>query len=162
MDKFITLTTKLTNPKVPVDAKLKEICLTTSALIQGAHRVSLWCFDENFESIESLICYDTIKHEFTSKQVLKKSDFGDYFTGILQNEVINAPSARSHEHTQCFTEPYFKPLEIYSLLDVILHQDFSPYGVICCETVGQETQWSDENVEMLKKIARASSMYFFK
>jgi len=162
MDPFIKLATKLTNPNVSIEDKLKEICLTTSSLIKGADRVSLWCFDEDFESIQSLICYDSVNRNFTSEQVLKKSDFNDYFSGILENDVINAPQARSHKLTKCFNEPYFIPLEIYSLLDFILHQDFNPHGVICCESVGKTTQWSDSNVETLKRIARSSSMYFFR
>jgi len=160
MDPFIKLTTKLTNPKVSIESKLKEVCLTTSSLIKGADRVSLWCFDENFESIKSLICYDSASRNYTSEVILSKTDFNDYFSGILKNEVINAPQARSHELTQCFNESYFVPLNIHSLLDFILHRDFNPHGVICCESVGKVTQWSDENVETLRRIARASSMYF--
>ncbi len=160
MDPFIKLTTKLTNPKVAVADKLREICITASSLIKGADRVSLWRFDENFQSIESLICYDCKSNEFSSGLVLKQSDFSDYFTAILKDEVINAPQAREHELTQCFNESYFKPLEIHSLLDFILHRDFEPQGIICCESVGKVTQWSDENVETLKRIARVSSMYF--
>jgi len=162
MDPFIKLTTKLTNPKISIENKLKAICLTTSSLIKGADRVSLWCFDGSFETIESLICYDSTNRSFTSKQVLKKSDFNDYFSGILKNEIINAPQARTHEQTKCFNESYFIPFEIHSLLDFILHQDFHPHGVICCESVGKVTQWSDSNVETLRRIARASSMYFFR
>lgn len=161
MDPFIKLTTKLTNPNVSIENKLREICLTTSSLIKGADRISLWCFDENFESMESLICYDAVNHKFTSEQMLNKSDYNDYFSGILKNEVINAPQARSYELTQCFNESYFIPLDIHSLLGYILHQDFNPHGVMCCESVGKVTLWSDDNVETLKRIARVSSMYFF-
>ena len=162
MDPFIKLTTILTNPKVSIEDKLKGICLTTASLIKGADRVSLWCFDGSFESIKSIVCYDSKNRKFLSEQVIKKSDFDDYFSGILENEFINAPQARSHEFTQCFNESYFIPLDIHSLLDIILHQDFSPHGVICCESVGKVTQWSDDNVVTLRRIARASSMYFFK
>ena len=162
MDPFIKLTTKLTNPKVSIEDKLKGICLTTASLIKGADRVSLWCFDRRFEFIKSLICYDAENCIFISEQVLKKSDFKEYFSSILQNETINAPQARSHEQTKCLDKDYLIPLEIHSLLDIILHQEFSPHGIICCESVGKVTQWSDDNVETLKRIARASSMYFFK
>jgi hypothetical protein len=162
MDPFIKLTTKLTNPNVSIEDKLKEICLTTAALIKGSDRVSLWCFDEDFKSVKLLTCFDTSTGTFSSNQTLKQSDYSDYFSGILKNDVINAPHARTHELTQCFNNSYFIPLEIYSLLDFILHQDFNPHGVICCESVGKITQWSDDNVETLKRIARSSSMYFFK
>jgi len=160
MDSFIRLTTKLTNPKVSVEDKLKEICLTTSALVKGADRVSLWRFDDNFEFIESLICYDVKEHSFTCGQKLNRADFGAYFNGILEQDVINAPEARTHPLTECFTESYFNPLDIYSLLDFILHENFSPTGIICCESVGKVTQWTSDNVKSLRRIANSSSMYF--
>jgi len=160
MDPFIKLTSKLTNPKVKVEDKLKEVCITTAALIKGADRVSLWRFSEDFESIESLICYDNTNRSYTSGEILSKSDFADYFNDILNKEIINASHAREHELTKCFNEVYFSPLNIHSLLDFILHRDFNPSGIICCESVGRVTQWSDGNIESLKRIARASSMYF--
>jgi len=43
------------------------------------------------------------------------------------------------------------------LLDFILLKDFNPHGVICCESVGEATQWSDENVEKDRK----SEFYVF-
>ena len=160
MDRFIKLTAKLTNPTTSEYDKLKEICHTTASLIKGADRVSLWSFSPNFDSIESLICYDSITCTYTSKNKLDKSDFTQYFEGILNQEIINAPQARSHEVTKCFNEAYFKPLQIYSLLDFILYQEFIPQGIICCESVGKETQWSDAHIESLRRIARVSSMYF--
>ncbi|TPH16469.1 GAF domain-containing protein [Litorilituus lipolyticus] len=160
MDQYTKLMTKLTHPKMSIEDKLKEICLTTVKLIKGADRVSLWRFCSDKASIESLICFDTSTHSFSFGQVLKKEDYLAYFQGILKEEVINAPTARTHELTQCFNESYFIPHDIYSLLDYILHQDFEPYGVLCCESIGSITQWSEADVETLKKLARASSMYF--
>lgn len=59
MDTFLKLTARLTNPKVDEQDKLKEICNTTASLIKGADRVSLWVFSPDFESIHSIICYDS-------------------------------------------------------------------------------------------------------
>jgi hypothetical protein len=160
MDKFIKLTATLTNPIVNERDKLKEICNTTASLIKGADRVSLWVFSPDFESVESIICYDAATGNYTSGQRLNKSDFNHYFEGILAKEVINAPQARTHDITKCFNETYFEPLNIYSLLDFILHREFIPSGIICCESVGKVTQWADEDIESLKRIARASSMHF--
>jgi len=160
MDKFIKLTARLTNPTVNEQDKLKEICTTAASLIKGADRVSLWVFSPDFESIRSIMSYDTATRSYTSGQQLNKSDFSNYFEGILDKEVINAPQARTHDITKCFNEAYFEPLNIYSLLDFILHREFIPRGIICCESVGEVMQWSDRDIESLKRIARASSMYF--
>jgi len=160
MDVYTRLTAKLTNPNVSVEDKLKEVCQAAASQISGAHRVSLWVFNKEFDSIKPLICYDAIEHVYIDAQPLTKSDYDAYFKGILTNEVICAPDARKHELTQCFTESYFEPLNIYSLLDFILHRDFEPLGILCCESVGTVTHWTEENIDLLRRIARASSMYF--
>ncbi len=160
MDLFTKLTAKLTDPKLSVEEKLKEICVITSSVIHGADRVSLWRFDADFHYIESLMCYDTKEQSFIDGQKLYRTDFKEYFDGILLNDVINAAQARSHPLTKCFNESYFEPLDIYSLLDFILYTDFVPTGIICCEGVGKEVQWQDEDIKSLKRIANTSSMFF--
>jgi len=160
MDTFIKLTSRLTNPKISEKDKLIEICNTTASLIRGADRVSLWVFSPEFDLIESILCYDSTTNSYTSGDILKKSDFNDYFEGILDNEVINVTEARTHHMTKCFNKAYFEPLNIYSLLDFILHQDFKPNGVICCESVGKVVKWSDRDIDIIKRVARVSSMHF--
>jgi len=160
MDPLIKLTIKLTNPKVSVEDKLEEICRITSSLVKGADRVSLWRFNESFDAIEAIICYDVKSNSFTCGQKLNRADFDSYFKGILEKEVINAPEARTNPFTMCFNESYFNPLNIHSLLDFILHEDFSPTGVICCESVGKVNYWSNDNIDSLRRVSNASSMYF--
>lgn len=160
MDIFIKLTAKLTNPTVNEQDKLKEICNTAASLIKGADRVSLWVFSPDFESIESIICYDSATRCYTSGQRLNKLDYNNYFESVLDREVINAPQARTDDITKCLNETYFEPQNIYSLLDFILHREFIPRGIICCESLGGVMLWSDKDIESLKRIARASSLYF--
>ena len=160
MNDLINLTSKLTNPTLNKDEKLRAICSQAANAIPGADRVSLWAFDNDFNEMHALMCLDTKQKEFTHGQVLFRKDCHPYFKGILNSEIIRAPDARNHRLTSCFNEIYFKPLNIYSLLDYILHQDFEPVGVICCESVDAISQWTDQDEEVLRKIARASSMHF--
>ncbi|WP_448565551.1 GAF domain-containing protein [Thalassotalea ganghwensis] len=160
MSDLISLTSKLTNPTLVKDEKLRAICTQAASRITGADRVSLWVFDNDFNEMHSIMCFDTRLKEFSNGHTIYRNDCRAYFKGILNNEIIRAPDARNHRLTSCFNELYFKPLNIYSLLDYILHQDFEPVGVICCESVDKITQWTDQDEEVLRKIARASSMHF--
>jgi GAF domain-containing protein len=150
----------LTNPRLSKEEKLKNVCKTTLKLVNGADRISLWTFDDEQTKIVSLMSYDQTTKEFSSGQELHKSDFSPYFESILKREIVSAPNARENQTTSCFTESYFKPLNIYSLLDYILHQDFQPKGVICCESVGRESEWQEEDIQTLRRIASSCSMYF--
>jgi hypothetical protein len=160
MDAFIRLTSVLTNPLLAVDKKLKVICEVTSEVIAGADKVSLWTFKDQYSKIVSNVNYDRINNKYGGVAELKREDFSSYFDAIISNEVINASDARKHPQTACFKELYFKPNNIYSLLDFILHHDFKPIGVICCESVGSINQWSENDVNSLRRIANASSLYF--
>lgn len=160
MDAFIRLTTTLTNPALAVDKKLRVICEVTSEMVTGADRVSLWTFEDNYSKIVSSVNYDCIKCTYGGTAELSRDDFGAYFEAIINNDVVQADDARKHPQTACFKELYFKPNNIYSLLDFILHHDFHPIGVICCESVGRFYEWSEDDVQSLRRIARASSLYF--
>lgn len=160
MEAFLRLTSSLTNPALTVDKKLKVICETTAELITGADRVSLWTFQDNYSKIVSSVNYDNINNQYSKGSELTRKDFAAYFDAIINNEVIKASDARADPLTSCFKDLYFKPNNIYSLLDFILHHDFKPIGVICCESVDRVYQWSDDDVQSLRRIARASSLYF--
>lgn len=160
MEAFIRLTSALTNPTLAIDKKLKIICDVTSEVLPGADRVSLWTFEDNYSKIVQSVSYDRINNKYGGKDELKREDFGSYFDAIISNEVIKANDAREHPQTACFKELYFKPNNIYSLLDFILHHDFNPIGVICCESVGSIYEWGEDDVNALRRIANASSLYF--
>jgi hypothetical protein len=139
-----------------VDKKLKVI----RDVIAGADKLSLWTFQDNYSKIVSSVSYQRINHKYGGKAELKREDFGTYFDAIINNEVIKANDAREHPQTACFKDQYFKPNNIYSLLDFILHHDFKPIGIICCESVGKIYQWTEDDVKSLRRIANASSLYF--
>ena len=160
LDSLIQLNSILTNPSIAQQKKLEKICLITAEMIDGADRVSLWTFEHDLTQIRSIICYDGPSGSFSSNAVLRKRDFAPYFDAILNQNVVTAPDAHRHPATACFTEAYFIPNNIVSLLDYVLHQDFQPKGVICCESIGKPTLWKKSDVDMLKKIAFACSLYF--
>ena len=160
MEAFIRLASVLTNPSLSVDKKLKVICEVTSEVITGADRISLWTFEDNYSKIISSVNYDRINNIYGGTAELRRENFGSYFDAILGNEVINASDARENTQTACFKDLYFKPNNIFSLLDFILHHDFKPIGVICCESVGNIYQWTKDDVKSLRRIANASSLYF--
>ena len=114
----------------------------------------------NNSQIRSLINYDAEHQVFTKDCVLTRELYPAYFESIIENEVLSAPYAREHSATQCFTEGYFKPANIYSLLDFILQKDFAPVGVICCERRGDVALWTDDDVETIRMIAMSISYFF--
>lgn len=139
---------------------LEQACIYIQQLVPKANLVSLWRFEEGGRQIRSLINYDAESKTFSSDLILTRDSYPKYFQSIVENEVINAPNARQHFATNGFTESYFKPADIYSLLDFILHKNLLPSGVICCERRGSVAQWTDEDVNNISMVATLISFFF--
>ncbi|NCP64427.1 MAG: hypothetical protein GW763_09730 [Paraglaciecola sp.] len=159
-DFFTQLTIAMSNPHKPELEKLRQTCSTTLKAIPNANRVSLWKFGEDQAYLQCLLCFDQLDNVYSSDQVLRKANFPEYFAGLTSSNYIMASHAREHQSTRCFNQDYFIPNQIHSLLDYVLHHDFVPTGVICCESVGRRVEWQEEDLNALRKIATIISMFF--
>ncbi|MBC8339997.1 MAG: GAF domain-containing protein [Rhodospirillales bacterium] len=144
---------------VSFDAVLQAACKDVAEHTK-ANRVSIWRFEENASRIVCDCFYEAEGTSFSSGQMLTEQDCPKYFQTILGEQVIIAPDARNHPVTDELTESYFKPFDIYSLLDFILHENFKPIGVICCENAGAQRDWSEDNISYLRQIATLISFSF--
>jgi len=150
----------LTKPNLERSDVLKRICTTTTAMIPNASMVSLWTFGPEREYIKSLINFNVEAQSFTENVVLKREDFPRYFEAIVEKELVVASDARSHPMTECFSDSYFVPNDIYSLLDFVLHKNFNPVGVVCCEATGGAITWTATDIENIRTLAMLVSFYF--
>ncbi len=138
----------------------KAACQDVSAKT-GSNRVSIWNMDEK-ESFIKCACYFNADDEtYTNGQILYAIDHPNYFKTIVEDNVIIAPDASAHPATAELTDPYFRENDIYSLLDFILHKDFRPIGVICCENAGTRREWTNDDVNYLRTVSTLISFYFF-
>ena len=138
---------------------LQEVCRSCSKLIPNANLVSLWVFNDTHTEIKSLINYDALSETFTEGVTLSKNDFPPYFDAIVTEQMICASDARKHSMTKCFNELYFVPYNIYSLLDFILHKDFNPTGIICCESKDKMVEWTELDIEHVSMVATMISFF---
>jgi hypothetical protein len=161
MDAYTKLSITISKPNLAVKDKVIAICQMVKSKIPQAHRVSLWVFSNDYKEIISLGCFDENNH-FTSGAILTRTDFPEYFDYILKHQVLIANQARNNMATSCFNSAYFEPNNIFSLLDYIYHHDFKPTGIICCEAVDQKIEWQDNCINVLRRIANLSSIFFAK
>ena len=137
----------------------QAICLDVSENLD-ADITSIWFFDPEHTQIECQYCYDALEESFTKGQVLEKTDFPAYFSAVVEYNFISAPDAWTHTATKELIEVYFKPKGIVSLLDFIIHVNFKPVGVICCENRRGIRDWSEQNKDYLRSIASLTSFHF--
>ncbi len=122
-----------------------------------ANLVSIWRFDDHLSKITCLFSLDIAKGDSGSGQELLRSDFPRYFETILEEATISAPDACIHSQTKELCKVYFQPNQIVSLLNFIVHRDFKPIGVICCESKGKRRDWSEANRKYLRSLATFAS-----
>ena len=140
--------------------KHREICRCVDYVIPKANRITLWKFNPEKTAISCLVLFENQQFSTPDNLELKQQDFPVYFDAVLKNDVVVASNARQDSNTRCFTEGYFKPNNIHSLLDYVFHDDLSPLGVICCEATGSAVTWSHQDIAALKRVAQTTSMFF--
>lgn len=128
---------------------LESICSAVSTQIDSS-RVSVWLYDDQAKKISCSKLFMRSSKSFAAGTELFQKDFPNYFKAMLSEEVIMASDARNHAATNGFTEVYFKPLNIYSLLDVPFFNKGRIAGVICCEHESEIKEWKEEHIEFCK------------
>ncbi len=132
---------------------------STIATAVGCSRASLWRYGSALrDRVECLDLYDSGDHAHHAGAVLSEDDFAPYFEAMRRDNMIVASDARNHPATSCFTELYFQPNGIYSLLDVGLSVGGQPFGLFCCEQVTDIKNWTDKDVEFLKAVGTLCGM----
>jgi len=117
-------------------------------------RASLWIYPDA-ELRDSIVClklYDRTDRAWGDGTVLKEDDFGPYFEAMRRDNLIVAADARHDPITDCFTEIYFEPLGIVSLLDVGINIGGQPWGLFCCENTTDVIDWTPQHVEYLRQV----------
>lgn len=159
LDPLTQLSVQLSNSELKHSQLLMLICSAIRHAIPPANKVSLWRFNDDKSAI---ICVGQLKEGSFSEPenfILQSRDYPEYFDAMLNQQSIMASDARNHPQTQCFGKDYFAKENVYSILDYVFQNDFAPFGIICCESVGKQVEWKPSDLESLKRAARIVSIF---
>lgn len=132
--------------------------LTAQSL--SVSRVSVWKFNQDTQSIESIACYELASDEFKEKMVLSLTDYPRYAEALITKKIINAPDARTAPETKEFTEGYLLPLDIHSMLDATYSMDGHLGGLLCCEQQGKPRVWQPEDIIFASSVSDIISLTY--
>jgi two-component system sensor histidine kinase/response regulator len=135
---------------------INEICQFVCEFITSkteATRASIWFYNEDKDAIICQHLIDKRNNESSRGATLNQEDFESYFEGLEKGETIIADNARGHEFTEVFTELYFEPNDIYSLLDTPIKLDGETIGVVCCEHCGEFRSWTQFDIGLSRTLA---------
>jgi PAS domain S-box-containing protein len=123
----------------------------------NADRCSIWLYNEDKSEIICEQLYVKSESSWYQNTILHKKDFQPYFLALLENPIIIANDAETHQATSCFTETYLKPLGVKSMLDVPIIYKGETIGVICIESLTLR-EWDSAEVDFAQLL---SSLYSF-
>jgi len=137
----------------------KDIVSITAKKLQVS-QVSIWIYHEEDGCIKTLACYNLEQNQYLDSVSLAFRDAPHYFDVIKKERIIIAEDARSSTATCEFTESYFIPNNIFSLLDVTFFLDGHLKGLLCCEHQHKIRHWSAEDKLFASSVADIITLAF--
>ncbi|MBI3221325.1 MAG: GAF domain-containing protein [Bacteroidetes bacterium] len=137
---------------------LRDITKTAAKSLK-THRVSVWQYLPDTNSIKCLLLYELETDAFTQDEELQGKEFPRYFEALLKEEVIPADEAETDNYTFEFKDSYLRPHHIQSMLDTPYFLDGKLGGVICCEH-HEHRHWLPEDIIFAQALSDIVSLMF--
>ncbi len=129
-----------------------------SAKALHVERVSIWLFNEDQSILSCADLYLSKSRQHQSGNILKAEDYPGYFSAIKNGEAFIIDDVRNDIRSHEFVEHYFKPLDIYSMLDLPIGHNDQIIGVICHEKTGQKKTWDYDEQDFASSVVNAISL----
>ena len=85
-------------------------------------------------------------------------DRGPYFEHLLRDGFVCAPRAQADPITLGFLASYLLPSNVASLMDMCFSVNGELFGTFSCEQLGTPVEWSQRQLQSLRKIAARASL----
>ena len=129
-----------------------------AATTLGIERASIWLFDADRTQLQCQDLYQLSQDCHSQGIELRIEDYPGYFAALEHQATIVASEARTDPSTREFTENYFQPLGIMSLLDSPIQLGGKIVGVVCFEQVGEPRYWSQAEQTFSRSLADIAAL----
>ncbi|MFD2543390.1 sigma 54-interacting transcriptional regulator [Lacinutrix gracilariae] len=122
-------------------------------------RVSVWKFNEDKKILHCENLFNLRTGSIEKGMEIQYADNPDYFEALNAKKALLVKDVQNNAVTKLFLNPYLKPNNITSLMDVFINSATGYYGIICFEHVGDSLRdWSAEDLEFATSIANVVSL----
>ncbi|GGD65020.1 ATP-binding protein [Lacimicrobium alkaliphilum] len=120
--------------------------LIINSLLRGLQiqRAGVWMLDKEVGGIRCNLIIDLFHQTRDENIVLTREKFPHYFKALDKERTIAADNALTHPATKAFAEIYLKPMGIGAMLDIPIRHRGKMVGIVCCEHIGGEKQWNQD------------------
>ncbi len=121
-------------------------------------RVGVWFFDESFDTLNSYILLDN--NRIQNNVTIHSSDFPIYTGALRSKRSIVAHNVFENEDLQELIEVYIEKIGASSMLDSAIRNGDEIIGVFCLEHIGQQRQWTLEEISFAGVLSDLLSQAF--
>jgi len=116
-------------------------------------RASIWMFNAHKDQLELFASHG--KHELShgTSEPWQKSNLEEFFNAIESHAVISATDVKEHAMLAPLTTQYLEPLEIKSMLNVMIPAGTGAMGIVCAEQSSAKRYWSNNEESFLIAVA---------
>ncbi|MDM9580251.1 ATP-binding protein [Nostoc sp. GT001] len=115
-------------------------------------RVSIWLYTEKGLGIQCIDLYERENNCHSHGLELSFCDFPRYFQALKEEQVIAVSDVHNDPRTWEFSATYTTPLGITSMLDARIWSKGQVIGVVCCEHLATQRQWTLEEESFIGSI----------
>lgn len=119
----------------------------------GIQRVGIWFLHEQFSELVCEHLYDVRGENQDCHLRIRASDYPAYFEAIENSRILAISNAREDLRTRGFTDYYYEPQGIVSIMAVPIRLHAKLLGVMCYEHVGAAREWSLEEQDFAASVA---------
>ena len=116
-------------------------------------RAGIWLFSDNKTELRCASLYHGISQKHIPGSSLIVGDFPRYFEAIQNESRVFTSDAQNDPRTSEFTDAYFYPLGITSLLDACVHIEGELMGVVCFEHCSEKRNWHTDEESFASTVA---------
>jgi len=109
-------------------------------------------------SLRCVAMYDATLNRMVGAADMNNADEGPYFERLLQDGCVTVMHARTDRVTSGLLIDYLLPANVSSLMDMCFSVNGVLFGTFSCEQVGAPVDWSQRQLQSLRKIASRASL----
>jgi two-component system, NtrC family, sensor kinase len=130
-----------------------EYITEIASLGLDVERVSVWLYTEKHLGIQCIDLYERENNYHSHGFELSVCDFPQYFQALKEEQLIAVSDVHTDPRTWEFSATYTTPLGITSMLDARIWSRGQVIGVVCCEHLRTQRQWTLEEESFISSIS---------
>ena len=138
---LVALTRSHLRPWQDADDVYREVAQLAAETLD-ADRASVWLFNEGKQQLDCMSLFIKSKQLHTVAKPLLANQLPEYFKHLIEQRVIAANDAATHQATAEFLDGYLQENNIGAMLDGTIWLNDQVVGVVCIEHTGSTREWT--------------------